>query len=129
MSVHWVKADIAVASVETLTRSAHDHKRVRPLNRPGWGVAKSLELIGSGPVVLIHTQKVRVQYKKPTCVSYVALMLLSRLGAFERGHSRRLGFAEDAGLRHFPCVPTIFNAETVPPTWSFLMTWKTPKIV
>jgi coenzyme PQQ precursor peptide PqqA len=56
-------------------------------------------------------------------------MLLSRLGAFERGYSRRPGFAEDAGLRHFPCGPTKFNAATVPPTWSSLMTWKTPKIV
>jgi hypothetical protein len=65
ISVHWVKADIAVASVETLTRSAYDHKRVRPLKPLGWGVAKSLELIGSGPVVLLHAQQVRIKYKKP----------------------------------------------------------------
>jgi hypothetical protein len=37
ISVHWVKADIAVASVEILTRSAYDHKRVRPLKPPGGG--------------------------------------------------------------------------------------------
>ena len=34
----------------------------------GWGVVKSLELIGSGPVVLVHTQNLRFFYKeKPTC--------------------------------------------------------------
>src|SRR5258705_1170773 len=32
----------------------------------GWGVVKSLELIGSGPVGLLHTQKVRNEYKKPS---------------------------------------------------------------
>jgi hypothetical protein len=33
---------------------------------PGWVVVKSLELIGSGPVALLHTQKFGIQYKKPT---------------------------------------------------------------
>jgi coenzyme PQQ precursor peptide PqqA len=32
-------------------------------------------------------------------------------------------------LAPLPVRPTIFNAATVPPTWSSLMTWKTPKIV
>jgi len=33
----------------------------------GWGVVKSLELIGSGPVGLIHTQKFQFfQKKNPT---------------------------------------------------------------
>jgi hypothetical protein len=31
-----------------------------------WGVFKSLGYFACGPVVLIHTQKVRVQWKKPT---------------------------------------------------------------
>jgi hypothetical protein len=30
------------------------------------GVAKSLELVGAGPVALIHTQKAEVQSEKPT---------------------------------------------------------------
>jgi hypothetical protein len=29
-------------------------------------VAKSLELIGSGPVGLLHTQKAGIEWKKPT---------------------------------------------------------------
>ena len=33
---------------------------------PGWGVVKSLELIGSGPVGLVHTQKIEAQSEKPT---------------------------------------------------------------
>ena len=57
MSVRWVKADIAVASVDLIL--------IRPL-KPRVGVVKSLEVIGSGPVVLIQTHKVGVQYKKPT---------------------------------------------------------------
>jgi hypothetical protein len=32
----------------------------------GWGVVKSLELIGSGPVGLVHTQKIEAQSEKPT---------------------------------------------------------------
>ena len=32
----------------------------------GRGVVKTLELIGSGPVVLVHRQKVGIKYKKPT---------------------------------------------------------------
>src|SRR5258708_7737428 len=32
----------------------------------GWGVVKSLELIGSGPVALVHTQKIEAQSEKPT---------------------------------------------------------------
>jgi hypothetical protein len=39
-----------------LTRSAYDHKRMRPL-KPMVGVVKSLELIGSGPVGLVRTQE------------------------------------------------------------------------
>jgi hypothetical protein len=61
MSVHWVKADIAVASVEILILT---REYVR--SSPRVGVVKSLELIGSGPVVLIHTQDFRIEYKKPT---------------------------------------------------------------
>jgi hypothetical protein len=37
-----------------------------PLKPVGWGVVKSLELIGSGPVVLIHTQEIRVLKKQKT---------------------------------------------------------------
>jgi hypothetical protein len=32
----------------------------------GWGVVKSLKLIGSGPVGLVHTQKIEAQSEKPT---------------------------------------------------------------
>src|ERR1700730_16805504 len=32
----------------------------------GSGVVKSLELTGSGPVVLVHTQKIEAQSEKPT---------------------------------------------------------------
>src|SRR5712671_7393265 len=66
MSVHWVKADIACEHRDLiLTRSAYDHKRVRPL-KSGWGVVKSLGLIGCGPVGLVHTQKIEAQSEKPT---------------------------------------------------------------
>ena len=44
---------------------------------PRWGVVKSLALIGAGPVGLIHTQKVRIKYKKPP------------YGSYERNISRR----------------------------------------
>jgi hypothetical protein len=60
-------ASAAVASVENLilTRSAYDHKRVRPLE-PGWGVVKSLELIGLGPVgLLVCLHNAGIKYKKP----------------------------------------------------------------
>jgi hypothetical protein len=40
---------------------------VRQLKPPGWGVVKSLGLIGSGPVGLVHTQKIGIQSEKPTC--------------------------------------------------------------
>jgi hypothetical protein len=41
---------------------------VRPL-KPGVGVVKSLELIGSGPVGLVHTQNFQFfQNRKPTSV-------------------------------------------------------------
>jgi len=33
---------------------------------PGVGVVKSLKLIGSGPVDLVHTQKIEAQSEKPT---------------------------------------------------------------
>ena len=59
MSVHWVKADIAVAT----SRSDFD-RRVRPL-KPTVGVVKSLALIGAGPVGLVHTHRVGIKYKKP----------------------------------------------------------------
>jgi len=39
------------------------NKRVRT---PKPGVVKSLELIGSGPVGLVHTRKAGIKYKKPT---------------------------------------------------------------
>jgi hypothetical protein len=48
MSVRWVKADIAVASVDLIL--------IRPLKQRV-GVVKSLEVIGSGPVALFHPQK------------------------------------------------------------------------
>jgi hypothetical protein len=35
---------------------------------PWWGVVKSLGYYRRGPVVLLHTQKVGIKYKKPTCV-------------------------------------------------------------
>jgi hypothetical protein len=44
--------------------SAYDHERGRPL-KPGVGVVKSLKVIGSGPVVLVHIKKVRPQLRKP----------------------------------------------------------------
>jgi hypothetical protein len=31
----------------------------------GWGVVKSLEGLGYGPVGLLHSQKVGIKYKKP----------------------------------------------------------------
>jgi hypothetical protein len=37
-------------------------------SNPGRGLVKSLELIGSGPVGLVHTQKVGIKYKKPTLI-------------------------------------------------------------
>jgi hypothetical protein len=38
MSVHWVKADIAVESIENdFDRNAYDQMRVRPLGPQGWG--------------------------------------------------------------------------------------------
>jgi hypothetical protein len=54
MSVHWV--NIAVASVDLIS--------IRPL-KPRVGVVKSLQVIGCGPVALIHTCKVGIKYKKP----------------------------------------------------------------
>src|SRR5258705_13558823 len=48
-----------------LTRSAYDHKRVRPL-KPMVGVVKSLGYYRRGPVGLVHTQKIEAQSEKPT---------------------------------------------------------------
>src|SRR5258708_20896107 len=48
-----------------LTRSAYDHKRVRPL-KPIVGVVKSLGYYRRGPVGLVHTQKIEAQSEKPT---------------------------------------------------------------
>jgi hypothetical protein len=31
----------------------------------GWGVVKSLEQLGCGPVGLVHTRKPGIKYKKP----------------------------------------------------------------
>jgi hypothetical protein len=31
----------------------------------GWGVVKSLALLGRQPVGLVHTEKVGIKYKKP----------------------------------------------------------------
>jgi hypothetical protein len=45
-------------------KRVYDDKRVSQL-KPGMGVVKSLEHIGSGPVGLIHTQKIEIKYKKP----------------------------------------------------------------
>src|ERR1700693_4158451 len=61
MSVHWVKADIAIGA----PRSDFD-PRVRPLRRGGWGVVKSLGDLAGGPVGLVHTQKIEAQSEKPT---------------------------------------------------------------
>src|SRR5258706_4128468 len=61
MSVHWVKADIAIGT----PRSDFD-PRVRPLRRGGWGVVKSLGDLSSGPVGLLHSQKTGIKYKKPS---------------------------------------------------------------
>jgi hypothetical protein len=33
---------------------------------PGWGVVKSLERLGCGPVRLVHPRKAGIKYKKPT---------------------------------------------------------------
>ena len=41
-------------------------KMVLSHNHDDSGVVKSLERIGSGPVGLLHTQKVGIKYKKPT---------------------------------------------------------------
>jgi len=43
-----------------LTRSAYDHKRMRPL-KPMVGVVKSLGYYRRGPVGLLHIQKVRIK--------------------------------------------------------------------
>ena len=51
MSVHWVKADIAVASRSDFASTSAQAR--------GWGVVKSRPLMGAGPVVLIHTQEFR----------------------------------------------------------------------
>src|SRR5258705_10499784 len=48
-----------------LTRSAYDHKRMRPL-KPMVGVVKSLGYYRRGPVGLVHTQKIEAQSEKPT---------------------------------------------------------------
>jgi hypothetical protein len=48
-----------------LTRSAYDHKRVRPL-KPMVGVVKSLGYYRRGPVGLICPQNLGNKYKKPT---------------------------------------------------------------
>ena len=65
MSVHWVKADIAIGS----PRSDFD-PRVRPLRRGGLGVVKSLGDLSSGPVVLLHTQKLELNTKSPTATDH-----------------------------------------------------------
>jgi hypothetical protein len=51
-----------------LTRSAYDHKRMRPL-KPMVGVVKSLGYYRRGPVALIHKEKAGIQSKKPTAGS------------------------------------------------------------
>src|SRR5712675_2313959 len=48
-----------------LTRSAYDHKRMRPL-KPMVGVVKSLGYYRRGPVALIRTQKFQVFSKQKT---------------------------------------------------------------
>jgi hypothetical protein len=58
------------AKAERMDRRSGCERRDRILTRSAyvklrWGVAKSLELIGAGPVVLLHTQKVGIKYKKP----------------------------------------------------------------
>jgi hypothetical protein len=53
------------ASRTDFDRCAYDHMRVRPLGPQGWGVVKSLELSGSGPVGLLHTQNFGIKFEKP----------------------------------------------------------------
>jgi hypothetical protein len=59
MSVHWMQTlrlrDLILA------------RGVRPL-KPQVGGGQILPLIGAGPVVLLHTQKVGIKYKKPTLI-------------------------------------------------------------
>jgi len=50
--------------LEELVRRRVCRKR-QPSGHHGWGVVKSLALIGSGPG-LVHAQKVGIKYKKPT---------------------------------------------------------------
>src|SRR5712675_907518 len=47
-----------------LTRSAYDHKRMRPL-KPMVGVVKSLGYYRRGPVGLVHAQKTGIESEKP----------------------------------------------------------------
>lgn len=58
--IHWGKADIAGFERRDLILTASTSAPAR-----GWGVVKSLPLIGAGPVGLIHTRKVEIKYKKP----------------------------------------------------------------
>ena len=47
----------------------------------GWGVVKSLERLGCRPVVLIHSQKVGIKYKKPLYPPWLKGAPAFRLGA------------------------------------------------
>jgi hypothetical protein len=56
----YVIAKTAALSERGISTAISEYVR----SSPG-GVVKSLALIGAGPVVLVHTQKVGIKYKKP----------------------------------------------------------------
>jgi len=72
-----------------LTRSAYDHKRMRPL-KPMVGVVESLELIGSGPVGLVRTQESTGFLKRKAHLIVVAFigLHLDPVGNVVLGHAR-----------------------------------------
>src|SRR3979411_2111908 len=69
---------------------------------PGWGVVKSLELIGAGPVVLVHMQKVGIKYKKP-------LSLTSKKTDLRQSISN-----DHATVRFLPPQPPILRSARLP---------------
>ena len=55
-----------MSAVVNFSSALNELAEVVSLASQGWGVVKSLELIGSGPVGLVHTQKIEAQSEKPT---------------------------------------------------------------
>src|SRR6476660_7962497 len=55
-----------MSAVVNFSSTLNEPAGVVSLASQGWGVVKSLELIGSGPVGLVHTQKIEAQSEKPT---------------------------------------------------------------